>query len=62
MGASLLHIPNLAVDDDIDVDPNVVLNISKVDSDLDVANVLLDANLEMVGSEVAPWCRFQSHH
>ena len=52
MGAILLHIPNL-VFDDLDDDPNDVLNISDVDADIGVANVLLDANLEMDGREVA---------
>ena len=61
MGTNLFCIPNLSVDDDVDDDPNVVLNISDVDPDLDVANVFLDANLEMAGSEVAHRCRFQSH-
>ena len=56
----LLHIPNHDADDDLDVDPNDVLNISDVDPDLDVANVLVDANVVMAGSEVAHRCRFQS--
>ena len=62
MGTNLLRFPNLVVDDDLHDDPNVILNTSDVDPDLDVANVLLDANLEMVGSEAAHRCRFQSHH
>ena len=44
MGTNLLRIPNLIVDDDLDVDLNVVLNISDVDPGLDVANVLVGAN------------------
>ena len=58
----LRHLSNHDVDDDLDVDPNVVLNISDVDPDLDVANVLVDANLETAGSEVALRCRFWSYH
>ena len=54
----LRHSPNHDVDDDLDLDPNVVLNISDVDPDLDVANVLADANLEMAGSKVTHQCRF----
>ena len=57
----LRHIPHHDADDDLDVDPNVVLNISDVDSDIDVANVPVDANLEMAGSGVAHLCRFQSY-
>ena len=57
----LLHIPNHDADDDLDAGPNDVLNISNVDPDLDVANVLVDANVVMAGSEVAHRCRFRSH-
>ena len=38
MDVPLLHIPNYDADDDLDVGPNDVLNISNVDPDLDVAN------------------------
>ena len=55
-----LHIPNHDADDDLDVGPNDVLNISNVDPDLDVANVLVDANVVMAGGEVAHRCRFRS--
>ena len=62
MDVPLLHIPNHdADDDDRNVDPNDVLNVSTVDPDLDVANVLVDANVVMHGSEVAHRCRFRSH-
>ena len=60
MDVLLLHIPNHDADDDLDVGPNDVLNISNVDPDLDVANVLVDANVVMAGSEVAHRCRFRS--
>ena len=56
----LLHIPNHDADDDLNVGPNDVLNISNVDPDLDVANVLVDANVVMAGGEVAHRCRFRS--
>ena len=62
VGTILLRVPNLIADDDLDADPSVVLKISDVDPDLDVANVLVDANLEMAGSQVAHRCRFRSHH
>ena len=61
MGVLLLHIPNPDGDDDLDADPNDVLSISNADPDLDVANVIVDANVMMVGSEVAHRCRFRSH-
>ena len=56
----LLHIPNHDADDHLEVGPNDVLNISNVDPDPDVANVLVDANVVMAGSGVAHQCRFRS--
>ena len=61
MDVLLHHIPNHDADDDLDVGPKDVLHISNVDPDLDVANVLVDANLEMAGSGVAHRSRFRSH-
>ena len=55
----LLHIPNHDADDDLDVGPNNVLNISNVDPAFDIANVLVVANVVMAGSEVAHRCKFR---
>ena len=55
-------LPNHDADEDIDADPNDVLSISNVDPYLDVANVLVDANVVMVGGGVAHRCRFRSRH
>ena len=60
MDVLLLRIPNHDADDDLDAGPNDVLNISNVDPDPDVANVVVDANVVMAGSEVAHRCRFRS--
>ena len=51
-------LPNLDTDDDLDAGPNDVLNVSNVDPD--VANVVVDANAVVAGSEVAHRCRFRS--
>ena len=57
----LFHIPNHDDDDDdVDAGPNDILNISNVDPDLDVANVLVDANVVMVDGDVAHRCRLRS--
>ena len=56
----ILLLPNLDTDDDLDAGPNDVLNISNVDPDPDVANVVVDANAVVAGSEVAHRCRFRS--
>ena len=56
----VLLLPNLDTDDDLDAGPNDVLNISNVDPDPDVANVVVDANAVVAGSEVAHRCRFRS--
>ena len=53
-------LPNLDTDDDLDAGPNDVLNLSNVDPDPDVANVVVDANAVVAGSEVAHRCRFRS--
>ena len=58
----LHHVPNHDAGDDLDVDPNVVLNISDVAPDLDVTNMIADASRKMAGSEVAHRCRFRGHH
>ena len=56
----VLLLPNHGTDDDLDDGPNDVLNISNVDPDPDVANVIVDANAVVAGSEVAHRCRFRS--
>ena len=58
----LLCIPNLVVDDDLDDDPTGVLNSFAVHPDIDVANVVFDANLEMEGSELVHSCKSWSRH
>ena len=55
-----LLLPNHEADDDPNADPNGGLNISNVDSDPDVADVVVDANAVMAGSGVAHRCRFRS--
>ena len=56
----VLLLPNHDADDDSNADPNDGLNISNVDPDPDVANVVVDANAVMAGSGVAHRCRFRS--
>ena len=57
---AVLLLPNHDTDDDSNADPNDVLNISNVDPDPDVANVVVDANDVVAGSGVAHRCRFRS--
>ena len=60
MDVLFLLLPNHNADDDLSADPNDDLNISNVDPDSDVANVVVDANAVMAGSGVAHRCRFRS--
>ena len=55
-----LLLPNHDADDDLNTGPNDGLSISNVDPDPDVANVVVDANAVVAGSEVAHRCRFRS--
>ena len=56
----VLLLPNHDADDDLNAGPNDGLNISNVDPDPDVANVVVDANAVMAGSGVAHRCRIRS--
>ena len=56
----VLLLPNHDADDDSNAGPNDVLNLSNVDPAPDVANVVVDANAVVAGSEVAHRCRFRS--